>query len=183
MDLVWSVGGSPAYGGVSYDEASAVYHLIEDYRGPGMASPTLYTRVEQYAKGDSERLDALKAFRINDEITSAPDSFDTDVVARGSRLADKLGHDGLRCLFLAYEGELAHRAGDLAHARDVTIEALNLGLAVAAEDPAYAKRMAQLAQNAVALTGLAGDSAGAARLEAQLAELLDPDLLQGDWER
>lgn len=180
MDLVWSVGGSPPYGGVSYDEAKAVYELLEDYRGPGTASKTSYARVAQYAKGDPQRADALEAFRINDEITSGPDSFETDVVARGSRLAAKLGDNGLRCLFLAYDAQLAHRGGDLARARDLTLEALKLVLPVAAEDTAYAKRVAQLAQNAVSLTALAGDRAGALRLQQKLAEVLDPGLLGGD---
>src|SRR5262245_47491464 len=77
-DLVWSVGGSPPYGGVSYEEAKAVYDLLEDYRGPGEASPSSYTAVKKFAKGNQERLDALEAFSINDKITSASDSFSAD---------------------------------------------------------------------------------------------------------
>src|SRR6185436_7424701 len=36
-DLIWSVGGSPPYGGVSYEEAKAIFELVENYRGPGTA--------------------------------------------------------------------------------------------------------------------------------------------------
>jgi hypothetical protein len=41
---VWSVGGSPPWG-VSYDEAAAVYELIEDYQGIDTASSESYTAV------------------------------------------------------------------------------------------------------------------------------------------
>jgi hypothetical protein len=179
-NLVWSVGGSPPYGGVSYEEASAVYDLLEDYRGPGEASPKSYAAVRGYLEGHSERLDALEAFSINDQITSAPQSFTADVVDRGSKLAAKLGHDGLRCLFLAYDAQLAHRLGNVARARDLTVEALKLGLSVAAEDSAYTKRIAQLAQNAISLTALAGDRDAAMRMQTQFGDLLDPNLSSGD---
>lgn len=180
MDLVWSVGGSPPYGGVSYEEAKAVYDLLEDYRGPGEASPKSYDAVRRYVKGQQDRLDALDAFSINDEITSAPESFTAGVVARGSQLAARVGHDGLRCLFLAYDAQLAHRLGNLVRARDLTVEALKLGLSVAAEDSAYAKRVAQLAQNAISLTALTGDRETAVRLQRQFADLLDPIRSTGD---
>jgi hypothetical protein len=178
-DLVWSVGGSPPYGGVSYDEAGAVYKLLEDYRGPGEASPKSYAAVQKYARGHQERLDALAAFKINDQITSASETFSAEVVTRGSRLAAKIDHDGLRCLFLAYEAQIAHRAGGVPRARDLTIEALKLGLPLAAEDASYSKRIAQLGQNAIALTALAGDRAGALRMQTQFADLLNPSLLRG----
>ena len=178
-DLVWSVGGSPPYGGVSYEEAKAVYDLLEDYRGAGEASPASYAAVKMFAKGHQERLDALEAFKINDEITSAPESFGADVAARGSRLAAKIGHKGLKCVFLAYEAQVTHRNGDVGRARDLTIDALKLGLLLAAEDAAYGKRVAQLAQNAIALMAMSGDRAGALHLQTQLADLLDPQMMQG----
>ena len=37
-DLVWSAGGAPPYSGISHNEASAVFDLIEDYMGAGQAS-------------------------------------------------------------------------------------------------------------------------------------------------
>ncbi len=52
-DLVWSVGGSPPYGGISYEEAKVVYHLIEDYRGKGMASPARYKAVRKFVTGSA----------------------------------------------------------------------------------------------------------------------------------
>jgi hypothetical protein len=72
-----------------------------------------------------------------------------------------------------------HRAGGVPRARDLTIEALKLGLPLAAEDASYSKRIAQLGQNAIALTALAGDRAGALRMQTQFADLLNPSLLRG----
>ena len=48
-DLVWSVGGSPPYGGVSYDEASEVYNLLEKFMGPGKAPKAAYDSVLKFA--------------------------------------------------------------------------------------------------------------------------------------
>ncbi len=177
-DLVWSVGGSPPYGGVSYDEAKAVYDLLEDYRGPGQAAPTSYERVAAFAGNDPMRRRALDAFRINDTITSAPESFTEEAVILGTRVAEDLDHDGLRCLFKAYAAQIAHQHGNAAAARDLTIEALKVGLPVAAKDPAYARRIAQCAQNAVSFTALAGDRDAAIRLQAQLADIIDPGLIE-----
>src|SRR5687768_5529413 len=63
-DLIWSVGGSPPYGGVGYDEASAVYELLEAYRGPGMAPDSHYDRVSGFLAGRPDAVLALEAFRI-----------------------------------------------------------------------------------------------------------------------
>lgn len=175
-DLIWSVGGSPPYGGVSYDEGAAVYELLESYRGAGEATPEAYDAVRAHIADNVERQDALEIFRLNDRIVSRPSALDGDAIARGSELATRIGHDGLRCLFRAYEAQRAHQSGEVGRARDLTIEALRIGLPVAATDNAYARRMAQLAQNAIALTAMAGDRAGALRLQAQLADLLNPNL-------
>src|SRR5262249_50602964 len=47
-ELVTSVGGSPPYGGVSYEEAEAVFKLVEDFHGKGMASPSHYKAVSKF---------------------------------------------------------------------------------------------------------------------------------------
>lgn len=176
-DLIWSVGGSPPYGGVSYDEAAAVYELIEDYRGPGEASEASYAKVEAFIGDRPERLRALQAFRANDEITSSPDSYSMDPVRQGAEIAEALDHAGLRAVFQAYEAGLLIREGDEQGARRLTLDALKQLLPLAAEDAAYAKRVAQLAQNAVALTARTGDLDTARKLQEQLADVLDPGLL------
>src|SRR5213596_1439490 len=75
-DLIWSVGGSPPYGGVSDDEASAVYDLLEDYRGPGAAEAASYTRVQSFIGSQSDSAIALEIFRCVDQIQSAADSYE-----------------------------------------------------------------------------------------------------------
>ncbi|MGW8369710.1 MAG: hypothetical protein ACWGPN_13675 [Gammaproteobacteria bacterium] len=178
-DLIWSVGGSPPYGDVPYDEAAAVYELVEDYRGPGMASPACYQAVESFCADDEERANALEAFRINDQITSDPDGFTADAVAAGAELAEKADYDGLRCLFMLYEAEILMRQQDIEAARDKTLAALRLGLQLASDDDAYATRVAQAAQNAISLTQLSGDTEGAERLREQLSGVLNEGLI---WE-
>ena len=42
-DLIWSVGGSPPYGDISYEEAGAVYDLLQEFRGvaPSQRRPSI----------------------------------------------------------------------------------------------------------------------------------------------
>src|SRR5687768_4890621 len=74
-DLVWSVGGSPPYGGVSWDEAGAVYALLESYQGAGNAEPEAYRAVETCVSADESKRLTLEVFRIHDSIASAPEHF------------------------------------------------------------------------------------------------------------
>lgn len=173
-DLIWSVGGSPPYGGVSYDEASAVYDLLEEYRGPGSASGTAYDRVESFVGSDAERKLALDIFRCADEIQSEAASYGMQPVQRGLALSRQAGHRAAEASFLAFEAGLRYREGDLAAARDRTLEALDIFLAAAEEDPVYAKRVRQTAQNAVSLTAMSGDHARARELLHGLAGVMDP---------
>jgi|HubBroStandDraft_5_1064220.scaffolds.fasta_scaffold137639_2 hypothetical protein len=174
-DLIWSVGGSPPYGGVSYEEAEAVYELIEDFRGPGEASDERYRRVESYIKNDAERQQALAAFRCCDEITSSPGSFTCKPVDRGLTLARETGHRGVEAAFLCYQSDYQLRKGDLKGARDSTKEALDRYLALVDADPAYANRIRQNSQNLISFTAMAGDVPGALKLLQGLGELLPPE--------
>lgn len=176
-DVIWSVGGSPPYGGVSYDEAAAVYELLEDYRGPGQASDASYEKVAGFIQDQPDRLNTLEAFRVNDAITSFSDSYSIETVQRGAQLAEALDQDGLRALFEAYEAGILIRNGDDEGARDLSLDALKRMLPLAAEDAVYSNRVAQLAQNAVALTARAGDVEMARKLQEQLREVLDPNLV------
>ena len=101
-DLTWSVGGSPPYGGVSYDEASAVYDFLEQYRGPGMAPQSAYDAVLRLAGDKPDAVDVLDIFRCYDEVTSSPDSFAAEPVERGLELCRKVNHTGAQATFLAF---------------------------------------------------------------------------------
>jgi len=172
-DLIWSVGGSPPYGGVSYDEAEAVYNLLEAYRGPGMADASAYQDVIQYIRGDPYRLAVLRLFHTNDQITSDPDSYTGDMVGDGMTLADQLNHDGARAVFLAYLAQLFYRLGDPAEALKYNLDALTRFLQLADIDPVYAKRAAQTAQNTVAFTAETGDLEGARQLQEKLRPIIE----------
>ena len=176
-DLIWSVGGSPPYGGVPYDEGKAVYDLCENYRGPGMAPEATYARVGEFCGDDVERQNALEAFRSNDQITSNPDTFSAASVAAGSELAERADHDGLRCLFQLYEAQVALRTNDTGRALESTMTALRKSLELASNDEAYSMRVAQAAQNAVSLTHLSGDTEGAQRLREQLSGVMSDSVL------
>ena len=176
-DLIWSVGGSPPYGGVSYDEAKAVYDLCEAYRGPGMAAESVYDRVRQHCTADDKRKSALDAFHANDRITSDPTEFSAAAVEDGSAIAKRIEHEGLRSLFLLYAADIALREDDKPKALEATLSALRKLLELAAEDDAYAMRVAQAAQNAVSITHLNGDTEGAERLRTQLSGVLDSSLI------
>jgi hypothetical protein len=173
-DLIWSVGGSPPYGGVSYEEAAAVYELIEEYTSPGAASVEAYDRVKSFVSGNPHPELAIEIFRCADEIQSAPETYGGATVERGLALSRKAGHRGAEASFLAFEAGLHYRAGDLVTARARTLEALDKFLVAADEDPAYEKRVKQTAQNAVAFTAMGGDRDTARSLLHKLAGVIDP---------
>jgi hypothetical protein len=173
-DLIWSVGGSPPYGGVSYEEAAAVYELLEAYRGPGAASPAAYDRVKPFVARDQTRDMAIEIFRCADAIQSAADSYGSEPVARGLALSRKAGHRGAEAGFLAFEAGLHYRNGDVSKARDRTLEALDIFLGAAETDSAYEKRAMQTAQNAVSLTAMGGDRTRARELLHKLAGVIQP---------
>jgi hypothetical protein len=171
-DLIWSVGGSPPYGNVGYQEAEAVYNLLEEFRGPGTASAKAYEAVNKFVADDPFRVAVVELFRCNDEITSNSTSFGADPVKKGFALCQQLKHDGARALFLAYRSQLAYRGGNIADARKDTLEALTIFLRLADQDPAYSEKAAQTAQNAISFTALGGDQAGALKLKAKLDPIL-----------
>jgi len=177
-DLIWSVGGSPPYGGVSYDEAGAVYELLEGYRGPGAASADAYAKVRAFIAGNRTREMALDIFRCTDEIQSDAADYGHAPVERGLALSRELRHRGSEGCFLAFEAGLYHREGDLPTARARTLEALDIFLVAADEDPVYEKRVKQTAQNAISLTAMDGDRDAARELLQQLAALLDPAMAE-----
>lgn len=173
MDAVWSVGGSPPYGGVSYEEGAAVYHLLEDYTGPGMAGDAFYEEVRRFIRDDPYRQAVLDLLQVNDQITSNPDGYNGQMVERGVALAERVAHDGVLASFLGYRSGLAYRNDDLPGAMEANMKSLQLFLELADQDAVYAKRAAQAAQNAVAFRQLAGDYEAARELYEIVAPVLE----------
>lgn len=171
-DAIWSVGGSPPWGGVSYEEAEAIYHLLEDYRGPGTAKAKYYRAARARLKNSPEREAVLDLFELNDQITSNPDAYGADVVARGMVLCKQVKHDGMLGTFLCYQSGMAYRNKNLPEALQANWQALQIFLRLADGDPAYARRAAQCSQNAISYLALSGDRAGALQLQEKLASIL-----------
>jgi hypothetical protein len=174
-ELLWSVGGSPPYGGISYEEAEAVYELIEDFRGAGAAAPTSYAAVHAFLGDAPERARVLELFRCYDDIVSASEAYSADRVADGLSIALTLDVPSAVALFILFQAGIAERDGDDAAAAKLTLEALVLLLQSAEHDNRGAKRIAQAAQNAVALTARSGDIARATALLDGLVEVIPPD--------
>jgi hypothetical protein len=177
-DLIWSVGGSPPYGGVSYEEAAAVYELLEDYRGADAAGDASYAAVLAFLEPDSEPARAVETFRCADAIQSDPAGYGLEPVQRGLDLSRALGHRGAEASFLSFEAGWHIRRADDESARDLTRQALDIFLELADGDEAYAKRVGQAAANSVSLTARTGDLDGARQLLAGLADVIEPDLAE-----
>jgi hypothetical protein len=177
-DLMWSVGGSPPWGGVSYEEAAAVYELLESYSGPGQASDAAYAAVLAFLEPKSAPALTIEVFRCADAIQSDSEGYGPRPVKRGLELTRRLGHAGAEASFLAFDAGLSIRDGDDKTARDLTRQALDTFLELAETDESYARRVGQLAVNAVSLTARAGDLEQARELLDDLAELMDADLAE-----
>jgi tetratricopeptide (TPR) repeat protein/CHAT domain-containing protein len=163
-DLIWSVGGSPPYGNVSYNEASAVYDLLEEYRGPGTAPAAAYEAVQKYIGGNTERMQALELFRIHDRIASNADDYTDEDVSDGLELATAVGHSGMRAYFLNLQGSTHNKRQDIPAAKAAFLNSLSLFLTAWAEDQAYADRVMTDFQNAIILCVADGDFARAHEL-------------------
>jgi len=174
-DLIWSVGGSPPWGGVSYEEAAAVYELLEDYSGPGRASDSSYAAVRKFLAPRSAAMTALEIFRCLDDVHSDPENYELGTADRGVALSREAGDRGAEATFLSFKAGWHVRGGDHAAARTLTLAALDAYLELADGDEVYEQRAGQCAANAISLTAMAGDLPGARDLFASLAELLDAD--------
>jgi hypothetical protein len=172
MDLVWSVGGSPPYGGISYEEGAAVYELIESHRGPGAASPAAFAAVRSLIGARQDALAALEAFECYDAIVTSPESIDGALAQRGLEVAEGSSHDGARAGFLALAGQARLQDGDVAGAAELFQDALAIFAPLAAEDGVYEERLAATAQNAISLAANSGDVATARYLFGEVGELV-----------
>ncbi len=174
--LLWSVGGSPPYGGISYEEAEAVYLLIEDFRGAGAASPERYAAVHAFLDEAPDRARVLELFRCYDDIVSATGPYPAARVADGLTIATQLDAPSAVALFKLLQAGVFEREGDDATAAKTTLEALVMLLREAEHDDSGAKRIEQAAQNAVALTARSGDIERANALLDGLSEVIPPDV-------
>lgn len=172
-DAIWSVGGSPPWGSISYEEASAIYQLLEDYLGPGTVKSKYYNKARTLLRNAPERLIVLEIFQLTDQITSNPDTYSAEIVARGIALSKQVQHDGMLGTFLCYESGLAYRDGDLSKAIEANWQALQVFLRLADGDRAYARRAAQCSQNAISYLAFSGDREGALELQGKLAPILE----------
>jgi hypothetical protein len=173
-ELIWSVGGSPPYGGISYEEAAAVFQLVENFRGKGMASPAHYAAVRKLIRGHRERERVMDLFECYDEIVSASDTYSRATANKGLAIAESIGAPAPIGLFKLYQAGVAGREGRNGEAATLTLEALDLFLSAVEDDPGLAQRVAAAAQNAIALTAMAGNRAQAAKLLDDLGEVLAP---------
>lgn len=173
-DLVWSVAGSPPYGGVGTDEADAVYELLEAYVGPGVAEAGRYDRVSRLVDGRPDAVLALAAFRVHDRIASDPEAFDPADVASGRTLAAEAGHRGLATYFDLLAAEVALRNERVTVAKDVLLAVLPRLTALAAGDRAYVGQARVVAQNAAAVAAMVGDT-DRARIATAVMEVLAAD--------
>lgn len=172
-DAIWSVGGSPPYGDVSYEEAAAVYELLEQFSGPGMASEEVYNGVRRLIADDTERLDVLEIFRISDRISSNPEVFTVEDAALGLSLARKIEHIGAQAYFNSLLAEFDHRNGNIPAARARILEVLPVFSVLAAQDNAYIDRMLATLQNTISFCAMDGYFDTARMMLSQFGSLLD----------
>ena len=173
-DLVWSVAGSPPYGGVGVAEADAVYELLEAYVGPGVAGADCYDRVSRLLDGRPDAVLALAVFRIHDRIASDPDGFAPSDVAAGRTFATESGHAGLATYFDLLAAEVALRNERITVAKDLLLAVLPRLTALAADDRAYVGQARVVAQNAAEVAATVGDT-NRARIATAVMEVLAAD--------
>jgi hypothetical protein len=158
MDAVWSVGGSPPYGGVSYEEGAAVYELLEAYRGPGMASSSTYDGVAAHLGGDPAAVLALEIFRLHDAIASRTSPHATrEEIDAGRALAEDLRDPRATLYFELLDGDLAIQEERLTDAKERFITCAGGLQALAMEDPVYIPRLADVMVNVASLSVRDGD--------------------------
>jgi hypothetical protein len=172
-DLIWSVGGSPPYGGISYEEAAAVYDLLDQFYGRGqkMAPEEAYDRVRQYIQRYPDRLNALELFRCYDRIISSADNLSTEDVSPGLALCEKLGHIPAKAYFMTVAAQLLYRDGKIGKAKEILLDVLPTFLYLASQDLVYKSRALSTVQNAISFAAMDGDFSTARDLFAKLGHL------------
>jgi hypothetical protein len=175
-DLIWSVGGSPPSGGISYDEAGAVYELVEQYYGHGLktAPKSAYDKVRKFLKSDRKKLNTLDLFQCYDHIVSSQNTFSKKEVDHGLSLCKKLGHTPALMYFLSLLAEVLYRDGNIGKAKDILVDILPTYMYEASQDVVYSARAVAAVQNAISFTAMDGDFPAARQMLDKLGHLISP---------
>ena len=178
-DLMWSVGGSPPYGGVAFDEAKAVYLLVEQFTGPGRASEAAYAAVERFLTERAEASRALEAFRIFDRVASNSETYtDQDLRIGGVNAVDVVD-EPLSSYFDFLAAQLRYRERDVEKAYQLSQRAIDSLKRHFDADPAYRLRLVNTLTNTCSFAVMNGDFLEARRHAAVLEALGEGKMLQG----
>jgi tetratricopeptide (TPR) repeat protein len=180
-DLIWSVGGSPPYGGVSYDEAAAVYELVERFRGPGKAPEINYANVERHIINKPIAFKAIEAFRFYDKVASKSETYTYQDLMIGKEEAIGVVEEPLSSYFKLLKAGLKYNEGKLEDAYHLASQTIDPLLTYAENDPVYTKRLSQALINTATFSTLNGDLVFARRCAAELKKLRLSQVL-GDFE-
>jgi tetratricopeptide (TPR) repeat protein len=170
-DLIWSVGGSPPYGGVAYDEASAVYELLEDYLGEGKASEGSYAKVEKFIINKPVEMKAMEAFRIYDKVVSNSENYTLKDLRIGNEDAVDVVDQPLTAYFNLLKAGVYYREGDPVNAYQFAIKAVDPLLTFQQNDAVYLDRLAAALTNSAVFANLNGDMAEARRCAFELKKI------------
>jgi hypothetical protein len=176
-DLIWSVDGSPPWGGVSAEEADAVAALLNEYMGPGVAPEEAYDAVRAFLAGRPDDILVLELFRLHDQIASQPEDFTEDDVRSGLAFAESLRNEGVRSRFTLLGAQLRHARRDVGGAKDATLAELPVLERLAKQDGAYMEQLVGAATNAASFSVMDGDFTSARRAARLLRALGAEDRL------
>lgn len=169
-DLVWSVGGSPPYGNVPYEEAEDVYNLIESFRGPGKAQEIRYANVEKHILHKPLALKALEAFRLYDNVASNAEEYTYADLRIGRDEAVGVVEEPLTSYYRLLKSGLKYREGFMDEAYQLAAESLEPLKRFAENDPAFDNRYCQALTNTAIFATLNGDLPLARTCAASLKE-------------
>lgn len=178
-DLIWSVGGSPPYGGVDYDEAAAVYELLEDFRGVRRASESLYAKVEKFIINKPVEMKALEAFRIYDKVASNSETYTLKDLRIGSEDAINVVDQPLTSYFNLLKAGVHYRDGDFVNAYEYAIKGVDPLITFTQNDPVYLGRLSAAFTNSAIFANLNGDMAEARRCALELEKIGRLHMLPG----
>ena len=170
-DLIWSVGGSPPYGNVSYEEAEAVYNLIQDFMGSDKATERSYAKVEKFIINKPVELKAIEAFRIYDIVASNSANYAYNDLRIGNDDAVDVVDQPLSSYFNLLKAGLKYKEGDLKEALKLSVKAVDPLLNFAQNDPVYLNRLSQTLTNTAMFATLNGDLAEARRCANELKKI------------
>jgi hypothetical protein len=176
-DLIWSVGGSPPYGNVDYDEAEAVYELVEGFMGAGRSKEKLYAKVEKFIINKPLEFKAIEAFRIYDRVASNSEGYTLNDLRIGNEEAVNVVDEPLNSYFNLLKAQLMYNSGNLVEAYDLADKSVNPLLRFAQSDKVYLNRLSQALTNTAIFATLNGDLAEARRCAFELKKIEKTSML------